>query len=146
MCLLLDSLSNSSVVSEGQLKSIRYVVCSYTFVVYDEIGHVEPKQSSSSSIISHSYGRTPPRAYTRTESVPEASQMVAPANVHGARPTDPFAARASKGERGVLLVLNLDQRVQHHRATVVQVYLVVLHARLLARLVGVLRTRQRGEG
>src|SRR5690606_38226750 len=45
---------------------------------------------------------------------------------------DPFAARAAKGQRRVDLVLDLDQRVENHRAAVVHVDAVLVDARVLA--------------
>lgn len=46
----------------------------------------------------------------------QACQGVSALNVHGARATDALSARPSECQGGVLLVLDLDERVQHHGA------------------------------
>lgn len=51
---------------------------------------------------------------------------VAAANVHGTGAADTLSAGSSEGQRGILLVLDLQQRVQDHGTTVVQVDLVRL--------------------
>ena len=58
-------------------------------------------------------------------------------NVHGARTADTLTARSSEGERGVDLVLDLDQGVEDHWSGLVEVEGVVLQARLLRGSVGV---------
>merc|ERR1719309_930492 len=63
----------------------------------------------------------------------QASQSVHATNVHSARAANPISARSSERERRVHFTFNLDQRIQHHRATVVQIDLVLLHAGLCAR-------------
>ena len=55
-------------------------------------------------------------------------------NIHGAGTTDSLATGSSEGQTRVHLILDLDERVQHHGAAVVQVHLVVLHLRLGPRL------------
>ena len=67
----------------------------------------------------------------------ETRQVVLPVNVHGAAPADTLAATPPKHERRVVLVLDLEQRVEHHLARLVQVQLVVLQPRLLRRVVRV---------
>jgi hypothetical protein len=67
----------------------------------------------------------------------EAGEAVVAVDVHGAAPADALAAAAAEGERRVLLVLDLEQRVQHHRPAVGQVHLVVLEVRLRRRRVRV---------
>lgn len=67
----------------------------------------------------------------------EAGEAVVAVDVHGAAPADALAAAASEGERRVLLVLDLEQRVQHHRPAVGEVDLVVLEVRLRRRRVRV---------
>lgn len=57
-------------------------------------------------------------------------QGVSTANVHGARATDTFSARSSESESGVLFVLNLEQRVQHHGPAFVKVDFVGLEGGL----------------
>ena len=58
-------------------------------------------------------------------------------NIHGARATDSLPAGPSERQAGVHLVLDLDQGVQDHGATVVEVHLVVLHLWLVTRLLRV---------
>ena len=60
----------------------------------------------------------------------EARQPVAAVDVHGAGPADPLAARSPERERGVHLVLDLDQGVEDHGPAVLEVDLVVLELRL----------------
>ena len=55
-----------------------------------------------------------------------------------------FPAGSPKGQCGVNLVLDLDECVQYHRTTVVQVYCVFLHLWLVSRLVWILCERLRG--
>jgi hypothetical protein len=45
----------------------------------------------------------------------EAGQRVGPVDVHRARSADPLATRAPERQRRVQLVLDLEQRIQHHR-------------------------------
>lgn len=67
----------------------------------------------------------------------ETRQVVLPVNVHSAAPADTLAATPPEHERRVVLVLDLEQRVEHHLARLVQVQLVVLQPRLLRRVVRV---------
>jgi hypothetical protein len=67
----------------------------------------------------------------------EAGEAVVAVDVHGAAPADALVAAMAKGERRVLFVLDLEQRVQHHRPVVGQVHLVVLEVRLRRRRVWV---------
>lgn len=67
----------------------------------------------------------------------QTSQRVDPVNVHRARPADALPAAPPERQRRVDLVLDPDQRVQHHGAGFVQVERVGLHPWLLGRLVGV---------
>jgi hypothetical protein len=57
-------------------------------------------------------------------------------NVHSARATDAFSARSPEGQSGVHLILDLDEGVEDHGATVVQVNLELLHLGLVS---GILR-------
>lgn len=50
-------------------------------------------------------------------------------DVHGTAPADPLPARSPKGQCGILLVLDLDQGIQHHRRAILGVDLVVLPKR-----------------
>lgn len=67
----------------------------------------------------------------------ETSQGVLAANVHGARAADTFTARATECQRSVLLVLDLEKRVQNHGPAGIQVNVVSLHFGLHLRGVGV---------
>lgn len=69
--------------------------------------------------------------------VADAGQRVDAVDVHGAGAAHALAARAPERQRGVHLVLDLQQRVEHHGRALVQVHLVVLHGGLLVGLVGV---------
>src|SRR5690606_30761278 len=60
-----------------------------------------------------------------------AGQRIGAVDVHRARTADALAARAAEGQRRVDLVLDLDQRVQDHRAALVEVDLVGIGARIL---------------
>ena len=64
----------------------------------------------------------------------QASERVRAVHIHGARAADALAAGAAEGEGRVHLVLDFDQRVEHHRPALIQVDLVVLHFRLRARV------------
>ena len=72
-----------------------------------------------------------------TKLLPDASEGVDAADVHGARSADAFPAGPPECDGGVHLVLDLDERVQHHGTTGVQVDIELLHARLVARLIGI---------
>src|SRR3546814_17430547 len=48
--------------------------------------------------------------------------------------SDLFPAGPAEGDRAVDLVLDLDQRVQHHRAALVEIDLERVHARVFARV------------
>ena len=67
----------------------------------------------------------------------QTSQSIHPVNIHRAAPTDPLPTAPSESQRRVHLVLNPDQRIQHHRPRLVQVERVALHLRLAGGLVGV---------
>ena len=58
-------------------------------------------------------------------------------DIHGAGATDALPAGPPEGQAGVHLVLDLDERVQHHGTAVVQVDLVILHLGLGPGLLGV---------
>jgi hypothetical protein len=59
-----------------------------------------------------------------------AGQGVGAVDVHRARTTDAFAAGAAEGQGRVDLVLDLDQGVQDHRATGVQIDFIGIGARV----------------
>ena len=54
-----------------------------------------------------------------------------------------FSAGTSEGQSGVNLVLYLDECVQDHGAASVHVHFVLLHARLVPRLIRVLNNNQK---
>ena len=55
-------------------------------------------------------------------------QRVDTINIHRARPTDTFPARAAKGQGGINFVFDLDQRVQDHRAACVHIHEISINA------------------
>lgn len=59
-------------------------------------------------------------------------------DIHGAGAADALPAGAPERQRGVHFVLDLDQRVQNHRPTVIQVNLIKL---LIVFSTAVLRSR-----
>ena len=59
-----------------------------------------------------------------------AGERVGAVDVHGTTAADALAAGAAEGQRGVDLVLDLDQRVQNHRPAGVEVHLVGVDARV----------------
>lgn len=67
----------------------------------------------------------------------QASQSVDSINVHGAATADTLSATSPESQGGVDLVLDSDERIQHHRAGLVQIQAVGLHLGLLGGLVGV---------
>src|SRR5258705_300931 len=50
-----------------------------------------------------------------------AGEAVAPVHVHRAGAANPLAAGAAKGEGGILLGLDLDQRIEDHRPAAVEI-------------------------
>ena len=67
----------------------------------------------------------------------QAGEGVDPSDIHGTGATDSLPAGPPEGQAGVYLILDLHQRVQHHRPAVVQINLVILHLRFAARLLRV---------
>src|SRR5579875_61645 len=61
------------------------------------------------------------RGTSRIGDEARACQPIGAVDVHGAGAADAFAARAAKGERGVDVVLDPDQRVEHHRPAFVEI-------------------------
>lgn len=59
----------------------------------------------------------------------EASEAITAVDVHGARSTDPLTARSPEGKCGINLVLDLDQGVENHGATFLEINLVILQFR-----------------
>ena len=64
------------------------------------------------------------------------ASVLVPSMFIAQRAADAFAAGAAEGQRRVDLVLDLDQRVQNHRAAGVHVDVVGVGARVLARRPG----------
>mmetsp|Transcript_30631 Transcript_30631/g.99585 ORF Transcript_30631/g.99585 Transcript_30631/m.99585 type:complete len:223 (+) Transcript_30631:1890-2558(+) len=54
----------------------------------------------------------------------EARERVLAVDVHRARPANPFSTRPPETQRAVLLRLDLNQHIQHHRPAIVCVHLV----------------------
>jgi hypothetical protein len=67
----------------------------------------------------------------------QAGQGVDTVDVHGAATADTLTTTPPEGKGGVNLVLDADERIQHHRAGLVQVERVRLHLGLRGRLVRV---------
>merc|ERR1719300_2066219 len=65
------------------------------------------------------------------------SQSVDTSNIHGARSTDSLSAGSPKGQTWIHLVLDLDESIKHHGATIFQVNLIILHFGLSSWLLGV---------
>jgi hypothetical protein len=61
-----------------------------------------------------------------------AGEAVLAVHVHRARTADAFAARTAEGQGRIDLVLDLEQRVEHHRAAFVEIDLELVVARVLA--------------
>lgn len=53
-------------------------------------------------------------------------------DVHGTRAADPFTARTTEGQGRVLFILDLNQSIQHHRTTRIQVEFVGFQTRLFS--------------
>src|SRR3546814_15804350 len=63
-----------------------------------------------------------------------AGEAVAAVHVHRAGAANPLAAGAAEGQRRVLLALDLDERVEDHRAARVEVDVERVVARIFARV------------
>lgn len=74
-----------------------------------------------------------PRCIEHTQT----GQCVDSVNVHGAASTNALSATSPEGQSWVDLVLDANQRVQHHGSRLVQIEGVGLHARLLRGLIGI---------
>lgn len=66
----------------------------------------------------------------------QTSKVVSSINVHGTRSTDTLTARTTESQSLILLVLDLNQSIENHRAALVHVDGVSLYPRLLG-LIGV---------
>jgi len=75
--------------------------------------HVRQRINLGSLVIGFNLGQTGEGIYT--------------SNIHGARSTDALPARSPECQAGIHLILDLDQSIQDHGSTVVEVNLVVLH-------------------
>lgn len=99
-------------------------------VLIVEIGHIHHQ------ILDHKHVRQRSDGSRRTGlDLRQTRQAVAAVDVHRARAADPFAAAPPEREARVHLVLDLDERVEDHRAAVLEVDLVLLQLGLL-RAVG----------
>ena len=67
----------------------------------------------------------------------QAGEGVGALDVHRATAADSLSAASSEGESGINLVLHANQCIQHHGSRLVKIELVLLHVRLLLRLVRV---------
>lgn len=101
----------------------------YALVLIVEVGHVHHQVLYHKHVRQRRYRRRSDgrrRRYLR-----QASEPVAAVDVHGAGAADPFAARSTEGEGGVHLVLDLNEGVEHHGPTLLEVDLVLTELRLL---------------
>lgn len=62
-------------------------------------------------------------------------QRIRATNIHRTRTANTFTARSAERQRWIHFILNFQQCVQHHRRTIVQIQLILLHVRLLIGLV-----------
>lgn len=68
----------------------------------------------------------------------QTSEAVLSVDVHRTRSANTLTTRTSESERGILLVLDLDERVQDHHTAVVEIDVVLFQVRLVTRLLRVL--------
>ena len=64
-------------------------------------------------------------------------KRINPINIHSTTPTNSLSTAPPKRQGRVNLILNPNQRIQHHRPGLVEIQRVRLHLRLTRRLVGV---------
>lgn len=95
-------------------------------VLVVKVGHVDHQILDHEHVWQRRYHRIRPGRDLR-----KASQPILAVNVHRAWPADALPARPTESQRRVDLVLYLDQGVQHHRPTLLQINLVLLQLRLL---------------
>jgi len=67
----------------------------------------------------------------------QASKCVDTINIHSTTPTNSLPTTPSESQGRINLVFDSDQSIQHHRARLVQIERVRLHAWLLAWLIGI---------
>lgn len=67
----------------------------------------------------------------------ETGKCINTINIHRTTPTNPLPTTPSKREGGVNLILNPNQRIQHHRARLIQIQSIRLHTRFGRGLVRV---------
>jgi len=65
----------------------------------------------------------------------QTSQSVDAIDIHRTRAADALAARPPEGQSGINLVLDADERVQHHGTGLLEIELVSLHFWLRCRLI-----------
>ena len=63
----------------------------------------------------------------------QTSECVGAVDVHGTGPANPLSAGSPKRERRVDLVLDLNERIQNHRAAVIHINLIGIELRVFAR-------------
>lgn len=105
----------------------------HALVLVVEVGHIDDEVLDDE----HVGERRDRGGRGRRRDLGEAGEAVVAVDVHRAAPADPLAAAAAEGERRVLLVLDLEQHVEHHRPAVGEVHLVVLEVGLRRRRVGI---------
>lgn len=67
----------------------------------------------------------------------QTSQRIDAVDVHSTTTANPLSAGPAKRQRRIQLILDADQRVQHHRPRLVQVELKLLHLGLGGRFIWV---------
>jgi len=75
---------------------------------------------------------------------PEACQRVATINSHRAWTTDALATRTAKCQRWIDLVLDLNECIENHRTTIIEINVVGLHVWLISWLVWILQNQSSG--
>lgn len=78
-----------------------------------------------------------PLIHSRFAKHTQASQCIDTVDVHGTTTADTLSATSPEGQGGVDLVLDSDERIQHHGTGLVQIQAVGLHLGLLGGLVRV---------
>lgn len=77
------------------------------------------------------------RRFAIVVDVGQTRERVGSLNVHRAATANPFPARPSKGQRGILLVLDLEQGVQYHRTAIVEIDGIRAQVGFLVFLLGI---------
>ena len=77
----------------------------------------------------------PRQAYVENVKHTQASQSIYSINIHRTAATNALSATPSERQCRIHLVLDPNQRIQHHRAGLVQIQCIGLHPRLGGRLI-----------